>query len=165
MLNTDAWNNVTLPESDDPRDVASIRSLPETVQEDVLERLPSIETRKEALMATWCVDHYLPLHLHADGNYPGMITTYERLLSDGSAEIKAILGALGKEVTPTMEKRLTSPSSSASDTLKSDTKAQLSKWKSQLSTETIEKILDLAHSFDLQLYDDRPFPVQSKITK
>ena len=162
MLKHGAWENVTLPESGDPRDLAAIRSLPEVVQRDVLRRLPSVETRKEALIATWCVDHYISLHYHADGNYPWVMTTYEHLLSDCETEIVAILDALNRDVPPSMEQRHGTPSSSASDTLKSETKAQLSKWKNQLAAETIDKILDMAHSFGIQLYDDRLFPCRAR---
>jgi hypothetical protein len=165
MMNHGAWDDITF-EAGDPRDVALIATLPRTVQNRVLDRLPTIETRTEAFAATWCVDHFIPFYQHAEHGYPWLITSYEQMLLNGAQEMQRIADILGKNFTARIRESFGEASSSASESLKTQDHArQLSKWKSQLSGTQIESILGICEAFGIDFYTDEVLPNYSRLSR
>jgi hypothetical protein len=112
------------------------------------------------LAIQWSLDHYFALHEHPEGpdDYPWILTSYERLLSEGEGELERIIHALGGTVNERMRERLGAASSFASDDFRQDTEHQLTKWRSEFTAEQIRIILAVAAAFDLDFYTGEPVP-------
>jgi hypothetical protein len=113
----------------------------------------------EHLAIRWCLDYYFPFYEHSSGNYPWILTAYERLLTKGEEELERIVDALGGSVTEAMRSRLGIPADHASQSLDTTaTHKQLAKWRQRLSTEQIDAILRIVDAFDMGFYTDALHP-------
>jgi len=126
--------------------------------------LDGISTRLELMTATWCLDYYIPLIEYAEYGHPWELVTYERLVLDGEGEMNRVLLALDAEMTDAVQEQLTVASEYASDDLKtSDSRNQLAKWRSRLSGQQIDRILDIVSAFGLDFYTRELEPNYSRI--
>jgi hypothetical protein len=136
------------------------------IPDDVFERfepvLASARSTVEQLAVGWCLDTYFALCER--GGFPGLITTYERLLTQETHELSRIFDWLGEPLPKGVSQTFDKASQSASDDLMTeDTYNQLSKWKKKLSTEQIEEILDIVEAFGLDFYTDALEPDYARI--
>lgn len=84
---------------------------------------------------------------------------YERLITHNRQELNRITGALDVGMNGEMLALLNEPSSSVKGSVRSDPKAQLRKWKDQMSTEDIDGVLRVVDECGLSaIYDDAVEP-------
>lgn len=131
--------------------------LPSSLAQEVRERLPGRPTSNEEMLALrWALDHYIPFFVHEEAGYPWTLVPYERLVTAGREELERTFRGIGAEVPLEAAERLSVASRSAQRTgvYADDVKKQLSKWRHQLTTEQVDRILQIAHAFGLDFYDD-----------
>ncbi|PEN06503.1 hypothetical protein CRI93_09480 [Longimonas halophila] len=128
---------------------------PANIQDEFQGLLSSLETKLDKMTAIWCLDYYIPLVKYADYGHPWTLVPYERLVLDGYAEMERVFGYLDAEVPETLQEKLGTASAYASDDLSvTDEYRQLSKWEKQLSTEQINRVLEVVKAFDLDFYTE-----------
>jgi hypothetical protein len=97
----------------------------------------------------WCLDHYVPLIHHADGDYPWVLVPYERMVTRGREELRRVTETLDVEMTPEMRNQLDEPSNSVKDQLHRDADRQLSKWRRRLSDRKVDEVLQVVDEVGL----------------
>lgn len=123
--------------------------------------LSSVETTAGRLAAVWCLDTYFPLH--ETEAFPGIVTTYERLLLHEQEELDRILQLLGRPNT-NASAALDQPSHSAAPDLNTEnTHQQLAKWRDKLSTKQIGEVLGIVEGFGLDFYSEALEPNYARI--
>jgi len=138
--------------------VLDSQDIPDVLRERFFSTLQSIDSQVEALAVMWCLDHYVPFHLHRKVGYPWVLTAYERLVAAGIGELERITDALGVEITEAMHAQLDVASSSIRDRPHREAQDQLSKWKDRLTPNQAEDILRIVDAFELDFYTDRLEP-------
>jgi len=118
------------------------------------------------LALRWALDHYIPFFVHEKVEYPWTLVPYERLVADGKAELERMFARIGAEVPPEAVERLSVASRSAQRTgvYADDVEKQLSKWRRRLEPSQVDRILQIAHAFDLDFYDDALEPDYARLT-
>lgn len=114
----------------------------------------------EHLAIDWALDYYFAFHEHprGRGDYPWVLTSYERLLTEGEDELKRIISALGAEVPREMRSQIGEASSFAAENFRPDIHHQLTKWQSVLTERQVRAILDVTKAFRLDFYTEEPIP-------
>ena len=118
-------------------------------------------TNAEILAHIWALDYRVALTHHEDteGQFSHQVT-YERLLTEGRQCVEDLCTFLGEEPNEDMLAQLSRPSRTASNQLSTeDTTRQLRKWKDHLDEETIDRVLSIVHSYDIDMYGPDPMPV------
>lgn len=149
---------------------AALGEIPSDIHDQFADILSSLETRIDIMTAVWCLDYYIPLIKYADHGHPWTLVSYENMVLDGYAEMERVFDCLGANVPETLREKLGTASAYASDNLSvTDKYRQISKWKKQLSTEQISRVLELVKAFELDFYTEdiepdyrRLLPLQSK---
>jgi hypothetical protein len=136
------------------------------IPDEVFERfkpiLANVHSTAGRLAAVWCLDTYFPL-LERD-SFPGLITTYERLLTQEADEVKRIFQWLEAPVPGEALQSFGDASHSASsDLVTEDVQRQLSKWQDKLSPAQIDDVLSVVEGFGLDFYTDALEPDYSSI--
>jgi hypothetical protein len=139
-------------------DLAHIeKALPDALMQEVRKRVPGRLTSNEEMLALrWALDHYIPFFVHEEAGYPWTLVPYERLVSNGQEELERIFASIGSEVPPAAAERLSVASRSAQRTgvHAEDAQKQLSKWRRQLESKQVDRVLQIAHAFGLDFYSD-----------
>ena len=139
-------------------------NLPKNLKERFLPAVSDISERYETLAHMWALDYHLAFFEQSVSGHPWILVPYERLIVHGKSELHRIMGAIGEVVNSEMEQRMGVASTSASNDLNTENrKNQLKKWKSHLSTKQIERILEIAHLYDIDWYTADGEPTYSKI--
>jgi len=137
----------------------ALGQMSDRVRDRFAEVLEGISTRLEMMAARWCLDYYIPLIEYADRGSPWILVPYERLVLDGEGEMDRVLSALGAEMTDAVRDQLAAASAYASsDLARTDGEQQLAKWRSRLSEEQIERVLDIVSAFELDFYTEELEP-------
>lgn len=132
---------------------AALGDVPSDLRNEFNDILSSLETRIDVMTAVWCLDYYIPLIRYSDYGYPWILVPYERLVLDGYTEMERVFSYLDAEIPGSLEEKLGAASAYASDDLSvTDDYKQLSKWKAQLSSEHIDRILEIVKAFELDFY-------------
>jgi hypothetical protein len=153
MLRHGGWSDEQLSRSSLRNQVEKLdEELPDSLRDVFEPIIDRIETKTQMLATLWCLDHYVPLHHHAEAGFPWVLAPYERLVTRGTDDLDRIAGALDIEVTPEMQDSLRSPSSSVTDQLHRDAEKQLSKWRRKLSEEQIDRILQIVEQVGLSRF-------------
>ncbi|MCS4086121.1 hypothetical protein GGQ10_000920 [Salinibacter ruber] len=157
----DAWRRATPPEIDELQTEYGGR-IPDRILRRFKSTLANVESTAGHLAAVWCLDIYFPLH--EQEVFPGLITTYERLLTREEEELKRIFQSLGEPVPRRALQLFEKASGSASsDLVVKGTRRQLSKWKTKLDARQIDEILSTVEAFGLDFYTDALEPDYSRI--
>jgi hypothetical protein len=135
-------------------DSVGLANLPVPLREKFIPLLESAESPEEARAVQWCVDHYVPLLLHEEREYPWVTLSYERLLLQGGQEIDRIGELLNEnKATKYMKERLGIPSGSVVDSPEEkETRQQLSKWRKRLSSGHIQRIMEIVEACGLDQF-------------
>jgi hypothetical protein len=155
MLRHGGWEDDYL-QGENAREIAAPEGgLPKSLQDPFEPVLENITTKTQALATLWCLDHYIPLVLHAEKGYPWILVPYERLLAHGHDELLRVTESVGVTATPEMLQQFRDPSSSVKDQLHQDTKRQLSKWRRHLSAEQIDEVMNIVEEVELSKFYSR----------
>jgi len=120
--------------------------------------LPTIKTREQRLAAWWAFDNLIPLQHPANGT-AWITVAYEQLLMSPLDVFSELFSRMGCEVPANMNVIVNKPSRTT-DPRAAIAKGQdqLTSWKSQLSDDQINQILDVVHRFGITAYTDAPEP-------
>lgn len=132
----------------------ALGEIPDHVYQRHEDTLASLKTRLEVMTAVWCLDYYMPLLEHGNGDVPWTLLPYERLVTRGKEELERVLSSFGASLSESLIAQLRTPSYSA----KGDVQApeqQLSKWRRRLSEEQIDIVLEIVDRMGLSRYYDR----------
>jgi len=144
----------------------ALGQMPDEVRDRFAEVLGNVSSRLEMMAARWCLDYYIPLIEYADRGHPWTLVSYERLVLDGESEMDRVLSALDVEMTEAVRKQLTVASEYASNDLKtSDRSKQLAKWRSRLSDQQIDRILDIVSAFGLDFHGEKLEPDYDQLAR
>lgn len=161
MLKFGAWNPPLQPEdAEHPGRWNLLETLPPSLGEQFRTDILNSHEPYEMMAHLWAIDYHTAFFGQTSGEFPWVLTPYERIVSRGQPEIRRVLRALGKEDQwREVRDRLGRPASYSSEDLRiSSTSRQLSKWKEHLTSDQIERILEIAHRYDLDFYDHDPEP-------
>jgi len=137
----------------------AVGQIPDEVRDRFAEVLGNVSSRLEMMTARWCLDYYIPLIEYGDYGHPWVLVSYERLVLDGEGQMNRVLSALDAEMTDDIRNQLTAASAYASSDLTvNDERKQLNKWRSRLSEEQIDQILDIVSAFGLDFYTEELEP-------
>ena len=119
--------------------------------------LAEVDSTAARLAAVWCLDTYFPLR--EAGSFPGIITTYEGLLTRQEQEVTRIFKALGSEMPAQALQSFNEHSYSASQDLRTeDIEAQLGKWRKKLDSDQVDDVLRIVERFGLDFYSEKLEP-------
>jgi hypothetical protein len=144
------------------------KGLPDSLIQDMRVRLPiRPKSNEEMLALRWALDHYIPFFAHAKAGYPWTLIPYEQLVADGPAVLERMFTYIGADVPPAAANRLSVASRSAQRTgvHAEDVAKQLSKWRRQLDSNQVDRILQIAHAFGLDFYDDTLEPDYERLLR
>jgi len=116
----------------------------------LLSKVNGLETVEEYLAVKWCLDYFHPL-LNT-GNYELVI--YEKLVSDGTEQIKRIFKKLGYAIPEKSFSQLKIPSMTSYDGNPWNEDDPLSRWKKYLSREQIMQIMEVVKRFGMDFYSE-----------
>jgi hypothetical protein len=147
-----------------PADRVLGRNVPVDLRNQLQSHLGRIEHRFETLAYMWALDYYLAFFEEPVSTFPWILVPYERLVSQQGKELRRILSALGEDMSPDLRRRMGVASSSASKSLATqDSSHQLSKWKRHLTSDQIDRVLEITHSFGIDWYTEDPEPDYEKL--
>ncbi|MDQ8184962.1 sulfotransferase [Pelagicoccus sp. SDUM812002] len=150
MLKYGQWDfdfRQRIQESDSP---LRLDNLPDETRSTFEPVVAAVQSLEEMLAAIWALDYYIPLrHIESP---PWLLLPYERLVKRGEAELVRVTHGLDVPITTPMRQRLHRPSSSVKGKLRGDADSQLSKWKSNLRPEQIDRILNIVELAGLSEY-------------
>jgi hypothetical protein len=130
----------------------------------IKEIIRHINTPEEKLAITWCLDFYIPLS--EPKPHPWILTSYEKLVTDGENEITRIFKSLSREVPKEVALYLKKPSTSTKvDSNVAMGRNRLDAWKKRLNEDQQEKILSLVSKFGLDFYTDSLEPDYERLYK
>lgn len=140
-----------------------------TIPEKLFERydhLPDvfseIQTHEEILAFEWALQTYVPLS--SPRPHPWSLVTYEELVSEGRTTVESLFEALGRPVPGKAYDQLRTPSATASEKLQEkEVHAQLWTWRNRLSSKQIDRILRVAHSVGVMVYDEGLLPNHDRL--
>lgn len=123
-----------------------------------------LETEEEVLAAGWCLDT-MPI-FHSRNNKDWTTVTYEEAILDKEGFVERLFGTLNLEVPEPVYALLDKPSKSTQkeNPLKTGSD-QLSKWKEQLSSDQINRIMKVVEFFEIKFYTREVEPDYSLIRK
>nr|WP_259114065.1 sulfotransferase domain-containing protein [Salinibacter ruber] len=135
-------------------------AIPVEVFEDYPHLVPIYEdlsSPEENLAFEWAVETYVPFQ--QNGSW--LLTTYERLVSQGREELNRIFEYLGREVPDTAIARIEQESASGSSFDRKNN--LLSDWKNRLDNEQIDKILGVVRRVGVKSYNSELHPDYDKM--
>lgn len=120
--------------------------------------LISLKTREEQLVATWCITNKVALE-DENNNQKWITLHYENLLLNPQVELEKVFSQWGMEIPSKMIEKVNDPSKTTVETspVKKNIN-QISKWKQQFSEETIRKLEDVLHYFQINQYSSENLP-------
>jgi hypothetical protein len=157
MLRHGAWKEGRLHGKNRAQQALHDEEIPSVLRDRFAGTLERVDTQVEVLATMWCLDYYIPFHLHSEAGYPWMLMAYERLVTAGIQELER-LAAVEVEVTPAMRAQFDVPSSSIRDSPRRKAHDQLSKWKQRLTTRQVDEVLRIVGDFELDFYTDDLHP-------
>ena len=141
---------LTIPEDDLKALKVIFGEIPEVVKK--------IKTRAGIKALTWVIDNYIPLHYWKPENL--IVVPYERLVLDGGKELKRIYSEWGMNVPQEALLHLRKRSKEARGWSEFDRRGRkkLGTWKKHLSSDEIEEILSIVHSFGFEEFSEEIEP-------
>jgi len=121
----------------------------------LVNKIKSINSYEELLALVWALDTYIPLKYSQ--KYSFSFVFYEDVITNPEKTVKWIFGELRENIPREAYKKLEIPSMLAFDFQKEQEK-QLSKWKAYLSERQVKNILKIIKWFDLDFYNESPYP-------
>ncbi len=127
------------------------------------EKIKGLEYKEEILAAVWSLDTYIPLTSKYAKNW--YIVPYEKLVAEGVDELQRLYDFVGEPVPNNAVKHLTIPSKVTQGDVQKVVKKdyQLRKWKENLKSDQIERIMKVAADFGLDFYTDSVEPDYKKL--
>lgn len=123
--------------------------------------LRSIQTKEEALVATWCLSNLVPLR-HPANSQRWITIFYEDMLIEPERELERVFGEWGMPVPPLALDRVRAASATTKEaTFQISVEAQLQKWKTQLSASQIERMERVLTYFEVEEYDRGVMPLSA----
>jgi len=125
----------------------------------IIEKIKEIEGQEEILTVIWCIDNLIPLSYDQSSSW--YILPYERLITKGIKEVKNLFNWLEKDIPVETLKQFNIPSivTREKEPLKvTEKNYQLSKWKRNLSNNTVKRILKIVSDFGLRFYTENLEP-------
>lgn len=158
QLNHGSWEYVKHPKN---------LKHPKIVRE-LLDELPRVKELvkkdlrpEEKLAITWGFDYYVPLKFIHKNNYH--LLFYEHIVRNGREALLPVCKQLGVDSTGFDIVSLLNKNSMTTKLEEHGvTKDPISKWKSRLSQEQVERILTIADAFGLNFYDTHAEPDMEK---
>lgn len=161
MLKSGGWGYDRLEQNGvSPFDQAVGEQAPASVAERLRSDIEGTTTNPEILAHMWAIDYHVALNHHenTEGKFSHLVT-YEHLLTEGQRCVRGLCAFLGVEPNEEVFQQLNWASRTASDQLSTeDTSRQLRKWKEHLDEDTVERVLSIVHSYDLDIYGPDPMP-------
>jgi hypothetical protein len=130
---------------------------------NLLNKIKTIETKEEILALVWCLDTYIPLKYINFKKYHLII--YEKCVKNGEIELKKIFNYLDKNIPKMANYGLSEPSFTSYNKSYVGSIKQLKKWKKKLSKDQIESILKIVNWFDLKFYSENEEPDYTLLNK
>ncbi|MFC1835461.1 sulfotransferase [Thermodesulfobacteriota bacterium] len=122
----------------------------------------NLQSQLEILAARWCMDSYCLIS--AARPRPWTLVSYEKLLLDGENELVRIFDTWGMAPSDEAVARLRERSrTTVGQYDPNNAAAQLARWRTHLDRKQISRILDMAHAFGLDCYDEGPEPGFDKL--
>lgn len=110
-------------------------------------------TPEEKLAVTWCLDHYIPLS--EETPHPWLLVSYERLVTDGEAEMRRIYDMIACDPPQNLADYLAKPSKTTMKDSNVYKQADpLATWKHRLNRDQQNRILRIVSGFGLNFYTD-----------
>lgn len=153
QLKQGSWTNEIV---DKP--ISTLNPLSE--QKEYESYVQTLRTKEEKLVATWCISNKEVLELCNESN-KWITITYEDLLLNTTDTLDKIFKTWSLQLPTEVDSE--KPSSTAIESLGSNPENQLSKWKNELSAESIRKMLRVIEYFDIKLYNDSILPDNSSL--
>lgn len=145
-------------------DIAPMLAQPKLVNDflaDKLDVIRAARTDEEKHAVIWCINHLVPLQQLGSGK----VTTvfYERLCLHPDSEIPRLFHAIGHPYTETVFDSAHRPSNTSRKTSAIGiAQDRVTRWRKELSSQQIERILKVVRSFELDhLYGDSCVPAGS----
>jgi hypothetical protein len=161
MLKRGGWGYDQLQEDGvSSFDQAVAGQAPTSLVDRVRPYIDKATTNAEILAHMWALDYHVSLNHHkaTDGEFSHLVS-YEHLLTEGQRCIRDLCAFLGEEPNEDMLAQLNRPSRTASNQLSTeDTTRQLRKWRDQLDEKTVERVLSVVHTYDIDMYGPDPMP-------
>ncbi|MCS4194431.1 hypothetical protein GGP50_002657 [Salinibacter ruber] len=161
MLKSGGWGYDRLEQNGvSTFDQAVGEQAPASISERLRSDIEGTSTNPEILAHMWALDYHVALNHHenTERQYSHLVT-YEHLLTEGRRCIRDLCTFLGEEPTEEMRAQLNRPSRTASDQLSTeDTTRQLRKWRDHLDEKTVDRVLSIVHSYDIDMYGPDPMP-------
>lgn len=121
-----------------------------TPHADFLQR---IETKEEALVATWCLTNLVPLR-HPKNNVDWITVNYETLLLQPERTLERIFGVWNMPLPSGALDQVRQASDTTRDaTFQISLEAQLRKWQEQFSDDQIRRMTSVLDYFEVEFYD------------
>lgn len=115
--------------------------------------LRGIETKEEALVATWCLTNLVPLR-HPKNNVDWITVTYETLLLRPEPTLERIFESWQMPLPAGVLDQVRQPSQMTKEaTFQTSIEAQLRKWQDQFSDEQVCRMTGVLDYFEVEFYD------------
>jgi len=135
------------------------RNLPDGLCHRFEAAVASANHRYEVLAHLWSLDYHVAFFDTENERYPWVLVPYERLLTRGASELRRIADAMDLKLTDNVLQHVDVASASASDDLRTrDVEEQLSKWKTHLNDDQVERILSIVHAYGIDMWTTGPEP-------
>lgn len=121
----------------------------------------SLVAPEEYFAALWCVDHYHVLNRLGPAQY--QLCYYERLVAEGTREVRRLLDRWGLVPPDRLEAAVRRPSAKASRDLRTASKSQLGGWQRYVPRPVIERMIAVLRRFGIEVYGPRPEPEGSDV--
>ena len=122
------------------------------------EFLSNLNTKEEILTANWCLVNKIPVE-HPFNTIKWITVTYEEFILEPEKTFERLEREWGKNLN--IDRINFNKSSFTSvEEVKAKSEKQLTKWKTQLTTSQIKKMLKVLTYFDIKLYTEQPLPTK-----
>lgn len=118
---------------------------------------------EEFFAAAWCLDHYPALQESIPLRYE--LCVYERLITDGVAEVRRLLARWGLPAPDELDAAIARPSAKASGDLHAGSVQQLGAWQRHLAPQVVARMIAVLHEFGLWFYDADPEPDYARLPR
>jgi hypothetical protein len=121
----------------------------------------SLDSKEEYLTARWCVTNLIPLR-SPHNNERWTTLNYEMLLLEPRKQLERVFDTWNIEMPEAVMKVVQVPSRTTREpTFKSGVDEQLKKWKNDLTSEQIGKMLRVLEHFEVECYSEDVLPLIS----
>jgi len=126
--------------------------------------IKDLNLMEEKLAALWCEDYYIPLTQNKQNSF--ILVCYEKLISDPEGEVRRIFREWKMDMPDEILKKLNIPSKSFVHNQNNEylienninSKKLLSRWKSELNTEQVSRILNIVKIIGMDFYTEELEP-------